>query len=420
MKLKRFVNCFGFCLLISFLLSFTATKAVAIGTAGFDLSRPDENYPKKLVDDYFKFQLKPGETATNKFIVKNVTKDKTVSVYIYAADGKPNPSGGITFRSKDEPKKGLARWFKLSANQATLTPGQRQTVTFRLKLPNWAPKEEAFAGLVVEDAKPRKVQTNQQFKLNILQRAALLVIQKVPGPTLKVLTISNFSRHWQQQKVVFNLKLKNKGNVHLRPRTRIKIYSFGRLYDQIKLKRTSLVFPKQTASLAIIWPQTPSFGLYKAVSFVQYDKDKIAKKQLYLVIVPWWMLLLLFGLIFLRLRQRYRQRGSLQTVAQQETSLTVALDDISLTQPATEQQNKDLNKEISLQSTKVKSQTAVKEKKLPEQRRANPKKKNRKLPQQKNKSQNVLLLKLLKKKNKHTSCAALHNFLQKASSLLIL
>jgi len=319
MKLKRFANFFTFFLLV--LLSFTAAKALAIGTAGFDLSRPDEKNPKKLVDDYFKFQLKPGEKAANKFIVKNVTKDKTVSVYIYAADGQPNSSGGITFRSKDEPKKGLARWLKLSASQATLTPGQQQAVTFSLKLPNWAPKEEAFAGLVVEDAKPRKTLAKQQFRLNIIQRAALLIIQKVPGPTIKALTISSFSRHWERQKVVFSLKLKNKGNVHLQPKTKIKIYAFGHLYDQIKLKRSSLVFPKQTANLAVLWPQTPAFGLYKAVSFVQYDKDKTAKKQLYLVIVPWWVLLLLTVLIFLRLRQRYRQRRSLQTAGQQEPSL---------------------------------------------------------------------------------------------------
>ena len=166
--------------------------------------------------------------------------------------------------------------------------------------------------------------------------------------------------------MVFNLKLKNKGNVHLQPKTKIKIYAFGRLYDQLKLNRASLVFPKQTTNLAVIWPQTPAFGLYKAVSFVQYDKDKTAKKQLYLVIVPWWVLLLLSVLIFLRLRQRYRQRRSLQTAWQPEPSLPVAAGDIRVSEPAPEQQNKDFEAEKSLVltvPTKRKKQTAVKEKK---------------------------------------------------------
>ncbi len=310
-----------FMLSLLLLLTLAGTfpgAALALGVAGFDVSRGDTKNP----DSAFHFDLKPGETTEERVILRSTT-DTVQRLRIYSADGTPTPSGGIALKERQDERTGLSKWIEIDAEDLIeLEPWETRTIWFKLTVPKSSDSNEDIAGIVVEQAKANKADTSKQFSINLLSRVAILISQRLPGPVNLKLDIINFGRAnelWSQP-VLFGLTLKNTGNVLVRPKGKVDIYNlFGGKSDSIKLRRLPTIFPGRTSEVQFQWEKAPPLGYFTANVSIEYDKGKAVTKRAHILILPWWLIFIVFPL-WLIARQARQRRAAKQIDDKEKTT----------------------------------------------------------------------------------------------------
>ena len=291
--------------------------AFALGVAGFNVSRDDPKNP----DSAFHFDLKPGETTEERIIIRN-TSTTVQRLRIYSADATPATNGGIALKERLEEMTGLAKWISVDTEEIIqLEPGETRTVWFKLTVPKSSDSKENIAGIVVELAKAIKDNPNKQFSVNVLPRVAILITQRLPGPANLKLDIIDFGRVnelWSRP-VLFGLTLKNTGNVLVRPAGKVDIYNlFGGKSDSIKLRRLSTIFPGRTAESRFQWENAPPLGYFTANISIEYGKGKAVTKRAHVLILPWWLIFIVFPL-WLIARQARQRRAAKQVDNKEKT-----------------------------------------------------------------------------------------------------
>ncbi|HEB12403.1 MAG TPA: DUF916 domain-containing protein [Actinobacteria bacterium] len=292
-------------LLVIVLVSLSPAAASALGVAGFDLYRPATENP----DSAFHFDLTAGESKVEKLVLEN-TSETVQNVRIYVADAIASSNGGIALKERLDKKTGLAKWITLdSPEDIALEPGEKRLIKFTIDVPVTSENKEEMAGIVVERAAPLKSEGDQQFQINIISRAAILVSQRLPGPAIERLKIIDFDHHdGSKRNKVFDLTLKNTGNIHLKPRGSIQIYDmFGRKSNSIKIGQMPTVFPGMIGHISREWKNTPVIGYYTAEVNVAYGKNKSEKRRIAVFIFPWWVLPILLALWIIARQQRKRR-----------------------------------------------------------------------------------------------------------------
>lgn len=303
-------------LILSIALAFVfSSPAWGIGASTFDLTHPDPKEPGKFIDSAYQLQLKRGQKYEDKLLLKNIVKTPT-TLRIYAADALPARNGGIALKGREEKKRGLGRWVKIAEEKITLQPGESKFIPFTLIVPFDATPDEYIGGLVVENAEVKRPNSSQ-FVINVIQRAALIITQRVPGPLIERLEFLSFARRVEEN-TYFDLVLKNTGNVHLNPASKIMILDvFSRKTNLLKVKNLGTIFPKKTAKLTAVWKEKPWIGLFQAKAEVTYGKGKSAQRSLYFLIFPWWLLLLILLLILYLLQRWWRKRAFQKNASKQ-------------------------------------------------------------------------------------------------------
>ncbi len=291
-------------LLILVLVSLSPVTAFALGVAGFDLYRPATKNP----DSAFHFDLTAGESKVEKLILEN-TSETVQNVRIYAADAIASSNGGIALKERLDKKTGLAKWITIdSPEDVSLAPGEKRHIEFRLDVPLFSEGNEEMAGIVAERVAPLKSGEDQQFQINIISRAAILVSQRLPGPAIERLKIVDFDQTWSKRNKIFNLTLKNTGNIHLKPTAKIQIYDmFGRKSDSIEIGQMATIFPGMIGQVSSEWKNTPVIGYFTAEVSVTYGKNKSQKRRIIFPIFPWWVLPILLALWIIARQQRKRR-----------------------------------------------------------------------------------------------------------------
>ena len=333
MTLRRFTLLFLLLLVLSGAFSSTAW---ASKVAGFDLIRDAEN-----PDSAFRFDLKPGETIEDRVIIHSTT-DTVQRLRVYSADGMPAMTGKIVFKEHGDEMTGLAKWIKIDSKELIeLEPGESRSVWFRLTIPENSGTQEEVAGIVVERAEAGKNDTDEQASVNTRPHAALLVTQRPPGPANLILDIINFGRAnglWSRP-VLFSLTLRNAGNVLVLPTGKVDLYNlFGRKSDSIKLRRLSTIFAGRTTESRFQWENTPPLGYFTAKVSIEYDKDRTVTRWAPIMILPWWLIFIIFPLLLIarQARRRWAAKqadGKDKTAREAMEALARTVDKIKATAP---------------------------------------------------------------------------------------
>ncbi len=323
-------NALKLILLILALVSSFPVTASALGVAGFDLYRPYAKNP----DSAFHFDLKAGESKVEQLVLEN-TSETVQNVRIYAADAISSSNGGIALKERLDKKTGLAKWITLdSPEDISLKPGEKRHIEFKLEVPIFSESNEEMAGIVAERAAPLESGDNQQFQINIISRAAILVSQRLPGPAIERLKIVNFDQADSKRNKVFNLTLKNTGNIHVKPTVKIQIYDMlGRKSDSIEIGQMPTIFPRLVGQASREWKNTPVIGYYTAEVTVAYGKNKSEKNRIPILIFPWWVLPILLTLWVIARQQRKRRAArKIQRIEdEQAIASTTAMDTLKKT-----------------------------------------------------------------------------------------
>lgn len=296
-------------LLTALILQVAAMPARAIGVGSFDISRADSDHNDQPTDVSLHLKLKNGARYIGKLYLTNLSNNET-SLFLYAADALPARNGGLALRGRTDKKTGLAKWIKFSAAEINLAAHERKVIAYRINIPAFSPADEYMGGIVAESTKPIKNKNNKQFTINVLQRAALIVTQRMPGrPSIQKLLFLSFTKNWVDGKLKFDLILKNAGNVHLDPDAKVRISDFlGNQAGYLKVPSLGTIFPRKTARLSVLWDDPPLIGLFNAHAKASYGNGKSVEEKIRFFVLPWWLLIVAVIVILLIIWSIWRSR----------------------------------------------------------------------------------------------------------------
>lgn len=254
--------------LIALLFPVTTPVAQAqdAGSAGLSISPP-----------IFESDANPGQTVTQKFRIDNLSPDAknlTVDVQNFVTPGEE----GQALPTTESNPFSIASWTTVTPQKAVLPPGPGSSVEFTatIKVPQ-NPGPGGHFGALVFNAEPGD--SNAQVKVK--SSVGGLVLLRTPGTATEKISIASFTAtdNKEQPKdkgffnggpVGFSLRLKNEGNVQVRPEASIEIRNiFGSKIATLPVE-SQRVLPDSTRRLSTTWKHNQLFGLYTAKATVKY------------------------------------------------------------------------------------------------------------------------------------------------------
>lgn len=272
------------------------------------------------------FTMEPGQTARYNLTLFNETAE---DVYLNGKIEVFTPKGetGEANIAPAAPSYQAVNWASLPLNSFYLKAGEKTEAPLIINTPKTADAGGYYLAAMWEASSgPRK----NQDQINIGSRVGVLIFIKVGGETKEELSIEEFGL--VQNKSFFNhlpaeffSRLKNSGNVHVKPQGRVIIKNmFGRAVASLPLNESDFfVLPQsirkldttwqrhfQNGALAVIgkvWPglgeelKQIAFGRFGAQLLVEYGQEnkRLYSSEVYFWVAPWRLLVLTLVLVLI-------------------------------------------------------------------------------------------------------------------------
>ncbi len=182
-KKNRFCVRFGLALGVFFLVISQAFAFGGVGGAPLKSLDPDKK-------GWFVYQLGPGESYEDTFVVRNTSDQPWIAV-VYPADQMPASGGGFALKQKVEKMTEIGAWIKMKGAdengiiELPLGPGENKLIPFTITVPRDVDVGETAGAIMVEKKDPR---TLDQPKLDtgrsgvvLTMRTGTRVYNTVPG-----------------------------------------------------------------------------------------------------------------------------------------------------------------------------------------------------------------------------------------------
>lgn len=269
-----------------------------------------------LIPPSLEFTAKPGELINTKVKLFNET-----------AEGFTQYSSTANFTAKDEtgtpafaPEtdvKDLASWMALGKGPFTLNPGDRLEIPVEIRVPVDAEPGGHFAGIFFSSQPPESTGGGQ---IAITSKVGALVLVRIEGEINEAASVVSFAtadgqKSFNRPPVDFALRVRNDGNVHVRPTGEMTIRNLlGGTTSVIAMNAgQGAVLPQSIRRFAGRWERQTNapgqgnffqeigrewrnfaFGPYTGSVSLTYGlaKDKTATASVNFWVFPWRVLLL--------------------------------------------------------------------------------------------------------------------------------
>lgn len=247
----------------------------------------------------FDLAANPGDTVTNELIVRNSGTDP-VTIAVETQDFVATGEEGEVTLTDDKSTYSLASWVQVDMGQFTLEGGKQQRVKFEIRIPYNAEPGGHYAS-VYEHISPTI--GNATTGSGVGQKIGSLLLLKVAGVTNETANVETFKTTqniFEHGPVDFNIRIKDTGSVHIKPKGIIAITDiFGKKVADVTVDQRN-VLPGAIRHMTATWTDVPMFGKYTATLLTYYGIDN---KQLSAAttfwIIPWKVLLVWGGVIIL-------------------------------------------------------------------------------------------------------------------------
>lgn len=241
-------------------------SALSSGGIGGRPANPDPNNPRS--QSIFIFTANKGETKEDIILVSN-NSDQPQTIKLYAVDGIVTNTGAYTCAQESENKQGAGSWIAIDKTEVALEAGKTQEVKFSLVMPTTADVGEHNGCIVFQLADDEGQATGN---VRIRTRQAIRVVATVPGDLHRNVDIQSFAATNNDGKQIFDLKLKNSGNVSADVDAKVYLMSiFGAVAYQNGGGYP--VLADQKLELTFINESKPFFGgWYYTQAKATYDK----------------------------------------------------------------------------------------------------------------------------------------------------
>lgn len=264
----------------------------------------------------FDLTANPGDTITNELLVRNSGTDPVV-LSIEVQDFVANGEEGEVTLTDEKSTYSLASWVETDTSKFTLAGGKQKSAKFVIRVPYNAEPGGHYASVYVHVG---ATLDNATSGSGVGQKIGSLLLLKVAGRATSTADIETFKptkSTFSKGPVDFNIRIKNSGSVHIKPKGVIAITDmFGKKVADVNVSQLN-VLPGAIRHMTAIWDKTPAFGKYTATLLAYYGDDN---QQLTAVtsfwIVPWvsilvWTLVIVLASVLLWFG-RFRIRGALK------------------------------------------------------------------------------------------------------------
>jgi len=302
MKLKSFITFVGLFLFFLFLIFTPLNQARALDYAGLALSPPT-----------FELSANPGDNLENSIRVENLT-GVPMKISVQKRNFTALGEEGAVDLTEDETLFSLASWITVFPSEIEIAAKGTTTFVFKTAVPLNAEPGGHFGSIIFRIGG----QSNpQQSGAVVAQELGALVLVRIAGKTSEKATLESFvpkKRLWERGPVEFEIRVKNEGNVHIKPAGVITITDlFGRKVGTFNVDPKN-VLPGAIRKSTAVWDKKFLFSKYTASLALNYGtQGKILIGSTTLIGFPYKVVgLVLLGLaILIFLLYRARKRISL-------------------------------------------------------------------------------------------------------------
>jgi len=155
----------------------------------------------------------------------------------------------------------LATWIKFPFQSITVPAGATVEVPFSIIVPNYAGPGGHYAAIFLSTAPPEAAKTGSQ--VSIASRIGTLVLVKIAGEIKESAQVAEFSttmKTFSSLPADFNIRLKNDGNVHLKPMGTITVKNmWGSVAGKVAVNENGgNVLPDQIRKFEAAWVKNPN------------------------------------------------------------------------------------------------------------------------------------------------------------------
>ncbi len=226
----------------------------------------------------------PGQTFKQKFTLDNGSRSAKNIKVIAQNFGASGESGSPELTDETGPYS-LASWIHVSPSSATIGAKESKQFEVTINIPSNPPPGGRFGALVFE---PAALPGSPDEQVKVVSRVSALLLMRLPGEVNEKLTQSDFIASekgaqpdkdgvplrktlFQSGPVEFHNRLKNDGNIQVKPNIEITVYNiFGSKIGTVKPSVAGNVLPTSTRRFDSEWNHSTLFGYYKAKATITY------------------------------------------------------------------------------------------------------------------------------------------------------
>ena len=261
----------------------------------------------------YELSANPGDQITNTIRVDNPV-DQALNITVSPRNFTALGEEGQVNLTEEDSTYSLAKWITISPASAIVGARQSQEFTYTIKVPANAEPGGRFGSLVFKtDAKPIQGQSG----VAVGQEVGSLLFLKIAGAVQEKVSIADFkpvNAVNEYKPVAFDVRVKNGGNVHLRPSGTITITNiFGKKVATIPIDSRN-VLPDAVRKMDARWGGSKFiFGRYTATASVVYgDSKEIVTATTTFWGLPYTIMLIALGVLVLLGTVVFRARKRLR------------------------------------------------------------------------------------------------------------
>lgn len=240
---------------------------------------------KRTKIGYFVLAGRRGATIHGAVRVLNVGNRKG-SASLYAVDGTTGQTSGAVYRSRQQKRKGVGAWLRLSKTRVTLAPGAMKSIPFTVRVPSKASAGQHLGGIVVQASAPQSKTVGKtrrsSFRIKIQELSVVAVQVKLPGRRVVKMAITSLRPSAIPGHQDLLIGLSNLGNVLLKGKGSLTVVdsSGKRLKHRAFpldtfVPHTHIDFPVYTAGKAL------PVGSYEGTVAITYRGHRLVRTFLF-------------------------------------------------------------------------------------------------------------------------------------------
>ncbi len=218
----------------------------------------------------FELSANPGDTVTNVIKVSNPT-DSPLQLVVDRRNFTAQGESGAVELTDENTTFSVASWIEVTPKEATIPPKSQSKFNYKIVVPLNAEPGGHFGSIVF------RIKTGDNAQgASVAQEIGSLLLLKVAGPIkedAEIVSFKSLDSFYEYGPVDFEIRTKNNGSVHIRPKGYVVISDFfGRTVAKVEVDPKN-VLPGAIRKTEAKWNQKYLFSKYTATATLSYGSD---------------------------------------------------------------------------------------------------------------------------------------------------